>query len=54
MKEVHFPEGRSVATQGRRGVGFHLVVDGTRRRSVKDGVPRHADRATAATSARSA
>jgi signal-transduction protein with cAMP-binding, CBS, and nucleotidyltransferase domain len=29
MKEVHFSEGTSVATQGQSGVGFHLVVDGT-------------------------
>jgi len=37
MKEVHFTEGTSVATQGQSGVGFHLVVDGTAE-VVKDGV----------------
>jgi CRP-like cAMP-binding protein len=36
MKEVHFSEGTSVATQGQSGVGFHLVVDGTAE-VVKDG-----------------
>src|SRR5437660_301770 len=36
MKEVHFAQGTSVATQGQTGVGFHLVVDGTAE-VVKDG-----------------
>jgi CRP/FNR family cyclic AMP-dependent transcriptional regulator len=36
MKEVHFTQGTSVATQGQTGVGFHLVVDGTAE-VVKDG-----------------
>ena len=36
MKEVHFSQGTSVATQGQTGVGFHLVVDGTAE-VVKDG-----------------
>jgi len=31
MKEVRFPAGTAVATQGQRGVGFHLVVEGTAR-----------------------
>jgi len=29
MKEVRFPAGTAVATQGERGVGFHLIVEGS-------------------------
>lgn len=40
MKEVHFQEGRAIATQGEPGVGFHLIVAGTAE-VTGDGVPKH-------------
>ena len=40
MKEVHFQEGRAIATQGDTGVGFHLIVAGQAEVS-GEGVPRH-------------
>ena len=40
MKEVHFQEGRAIATQGDTGVGFHLIVAG-RAEVSGDGVPPH-------------
>ena len=40
MKEVHFTAGRSIATQGDAGVGFHLIVDGEAE-VTGEGVPKH-------------
>jgi len=40
MKEVHFQQGRAIATQGDTGVGFHLIVAGQAEVS-GEGVPRH-------------
>jgi len=40
MKEVHFQEGRAIATQGDTGVGFHLIVAGTAE-VTGEGVPKH-------------
>jgi CRP-like cAMP-binding protein len=40
MKEVHFQEGRAIATQGDTGVGFHLIVAGQAEVS-GEGVPHH-------------
>jgi len=40
MKEVHFQEGRAIATQGDTGVGFHLIIAG-RAEVTGEGVPKH-------------
>ena len=40
MKEVHFQQGRAIATQGDEGVGFHLIVQGEAE-VTGEGVPVH-------------